>query len=166
MFTFTAVWLKYFLTLYLFPNVCTWPDTLRSIYHASWDKTQPVFFYLCSVARSRLCCSIYVWEFCKCCHSRRITTDCSYKATALRCNVRLWWTNSPRLDRWPRNQLFSPHCTTQAHSGMAVITIPASPRWAILHSVEHIANVITLHYTLLWARFNVECVSFESPLPQ
>lgn len=60
----------------------------------------------------------------------------------------------------------SPHCATEAHSGMAVITIAASPHWAIPHSVEHCANVITLGYTLLWARFNVECVSFESPLSQ
>lgn len=66
-------------------------------------------------------------------------------------NVRLWWTNLPRLGRWPRNQMFYPHRTAQAQSGMAVITIPASPHWALLHSVEHIANVITLCYTLLWS---------------
>lgn len=153
-------------TVSVSPSVHLARDTLRSIYHASWDRSE-LGFYLCSVAKSRLWCSIYL-----CVRILQVLSfegtppDCSYKGTSWRFNVRLRWTNSPGLDRWPRNQLFSPRCTTPAQSGMAVITIPASLHWAILHSVEHIANVITLCYTLLWARLNVECVSFESPLSQ
>lgn len=149
------------------PRVHLAGDTLGSIYHVSWDRSELVF-YLCSVAKSRLWRGIYLCvRILQVLSFEGIAPDCGYNGTFfLRFNVRLWWTNSPRLDRWPQKQLFSPHCTTQAQSGMAVITIPASPRWAILHSVEHIANVITLCYTLLWAWLNVECVSFESPLSQ
>lgn len=130
--------------------------SLRSIYHASRDRSE-LGFYLCSVAKSRLC-SIYLCvRILPVLSFEGITPDWSYKGTLCEFNVRLWWTNSPRLDRWPQNQLFSSHCTTQAQSGIAVITTPASPHWAIPHSVEYIANVITLSYTFLWPRLNVEC---------
>lgn len=149
------------MTLYQFSCVCTWLEIhwLRSIYHASRDSSE-FGFYLCSVAKSRLWCIvcvcvhacvyiyIYVWGFCKCCHSRVSHQAALTKGLFLMC---VCDTNSPRLDRWPRNQLFSPHCTTRAQSGMAVITIPASPHWAIPLSVEHIANVITLCCAVLWA---------------
>lgn len=74
---FAALRLKYFMTLYLFPSVCTWPDTPGSIHHASWDR--PKLVYLCRVARGRLLCCEHFHVRGNSANSAAITTRCRRK---------------------------------------------------------------------------------------
>lgn len=158
--TLTAVWLKYIRTRYLFPGVCTWPDSPGSIYRASADRPEPGVFFFFFIS------ALYFQADCV----REILRALSHHATVpLRGNrFRTERDEQIHTDRIGDlgTSCFPHHPMTRARGGMAVITTPATPHWAILRRVEHIANVITRCDTLLWAGFNVECVSFERPLPQ
>lgn len=55
-----AVWLKYFITLYQFPCVCTWLEIHSGQYIMPHEIGQSLFFYLCSGAKSRWCCGTYL----------------------------------------------------------------------------------------------------------